>query len=57
MFQENVMWDSLTGKSVDTLVLQENCAKPKIAAIMTKHQTLTGALNKFAKSKKYTYVA
>ena len=45
MFQENVMWDSLTGRNVDTLALQGNFARIKVAAIMTKHQTLTGVLN------------
>ena len=45
MFQETVMWDSLTGKSVDTLASQENCARLKVAATITKRPILTGALN------------
>ena len=39
------MWDSLTGKSVDTLALQEKFARLKVAATITKRPTLTGALN------------
>ena len=45
MFQATVMWDSLTGRNVDTLALQGNFVRIKVAAIMTKHQTLTGVLN------------
>ena len=39
------MWDNLTGRSVDTLASQENYARLKVAATMTKRPTLTGALN------------
>ena len=45
MFQESVMWEHLTDRNVDTPALQENYVRIKVAAIMTKHQTLTGVLN------------
>ena len=41
------MWNRRTGRIVDTLVLQENSVRIKVAALMTTHQTLSGVSNLF----------
>ena len=39
------MLDQRIGRNVDTRALQEKNVRIKVAALMTKHQTHTGALN------------
>ena len=40
------MLDKQIGRIVDTRALQEKNVRIKVAALMTKHQTHIGALNK-----------
>ena len=46
LFQETAMLDKRIGRNVDTQALQEKNVRIKVAALMTKHQTHIGALNK-----------
>ena len=53
LFQETAMLDQQIGRNVDTRALQEKNVRIKVAALMTKHQTHTGALNKAFKTFKF----